>query len=265
MVAQAKAVVLLSGGLDSATVAARARADGCEVIALSFNYGQRNAQELAAARDIAAHFGIAEHFIVNVDLSAWGGSLLTSASGNADEVPPPGRSTTNYVPGRNTVFIALALSLAEAKGAEAIYLGFTAADRHYPDTGPAYLDAFGKLLSQAGQFTAALRLVAPLIDASKVSIVRQALDYGVPVEKTWSCYGAGEQPCGTCVACNIRDRALILAGRADLATATGRQAHADEVDTVSRLLWRFMLRDAISTSRPADRPMPATLDYQGDR
>lgn len=260
-----KVVVLLSGGLDSATVAARALADGCEVIALSFNYGQRNSQELGAARLIAAHFGIDEHFIVNVDLSAWGGSLLTGGQAESEAVPPSGRSNTNYVPGRNTVFIALALSLAEAKGAEAIHLGFTAADRRYPDTGLAYLDAFGRLLNMAGRSTAALRLVAPLIDDNKASIVQQALDHGVPIALTWSCYAEGAQPCGACVACTIRDRALILTGRADLATAAGRQMHAEEADAVSKLLWRFMLRDAISTGRPIDRSGPENSDERAER
>lgn len=250
--AKTKAVVLLSGGLDSATVAARAVTDGYKLIALSFDYGQRNSQEIRAARLLAAHFEIEEHFITSVDLSAWGGSLLTSGEGDSGAAQLPGRSNTNYVPGRNTVFIALALSLAEAKGAKAIYLGFTAADRHYPDTGPAYLEAFGKLLNKAGQATAALRLVAPLIDDTKLSIVRQALDYGIPIERTWSCYAEGEQPCGLCIACNIRDRALILAGRADLATAVGLQTHTEEADIIGKLLWRFMLRGAISTGRHPD-------------
>lgn len=232
-------------------MAARALADGCEVIALSFNYGQRNSRELMAARSIATLLGIEEHFVLDVDLSRWGGSLLTGGRRDPEAAATPALS--NYVPGRNTVFIALALSLAEAKGAEAIYLGFTAADTHYPDSQPAYLDAFARLASLAtrvGQSAAAPRLVAPLIQDSKASIVRQALELGVPVERTWSCYANGERPCGACVACRIRDRALILAGRPNLATPEGRQAHEEEAESVGRLLWRFMLRDAIPAGRP---------------
>lgn len=150
-----KAIVLLSGGLDSATAAAQAIADGYAPIALSFRYGQRHERELAAAQTVAAHLGIQDHYVMDVNLAQWGGSSLTDLS---EPLPQDGPRLyaipTTYVPGRNTVFIALALSLAEAKGAEAIYLGINAVDYSgYPDCRPEYLEAFqqlAQLSSKAG-------------------------------------------------------------------------------------------------------------------
>ena len=143
---QKKAVVLLSGGLDSATVAAIAISEGYEVIALSFRYGQRHHKELAAAQTIAPILGIKEHLIIDINLSQWGGSSLTDP---AMEIPQDGVQPniipSTYVPGRNTVFIAIALSLAEAKNARAIYLGINAVDYSgYPDCRPDYLAAYQK-------------------------------------------------------------------------------------------------------------------------
>lgn len=218
-----KAVVLLSGGLDSATAAAQAIADGYEVIALSFNYGQRHARELLAAKQIATHLGIKDHFIIEVNLAQWGGSALTDSSLsvptdgiNPNEIP------ITYVPGRNTVFIAIALSLAEAQNAEAIYLGINAVDYSgYPDCRPEYLEAYqhlATLSSKAGLDGKAPKLVAPLVMDSKVEIVHRALRLGVPIELTWSCYQGEETPCGVCDSCRIRDQALQEAGRPDLAS-----------------------------------------------
>ena len=223
-----KAVVLLSGGLDSATAAAIALADGYEAIALSFRYGQRHHKELAAATKIAKFLGIKEHFTIDVNLSQWGGSSLTDESMaisqtgvQADVIP------STYVPGRNTVFIAIALSLAEAKNASAIYLGINAVDYSgYPDCRPEYLQAYqqlANLASKAGIEGHAPQLVAPLVKASKADIVRRALELNVPIADTWSCYQGGETPCGVCDSCRIRDRALIEVGREDLATETGRK------------------------------------------
>ncbi len=222
-----KAVVLLSGGLDSATAAAQAQADGYEVIALSLFYGQRHERELEAAKAIALALGIREHYRMNVNLSQWGGSSLTDIAmavpieGTAADVIP-----STYVPGRNTVFIAIALSLAEAKQAEAIYLGINAVDYSgYPDCRPDYLAAFQQLAllsSKVGVEGHAPRLVAPLVMDSKVDIVRRALRLGVPIDLTWSCYQGGEVPCGVCDSCRIRDRALVEAGRSDLATDLDR-------------------------------------------
>ncbi|MBF2090587.1 MAG: 7-cyano-7-deazaguanine synthase QueC [Synechococcales cyanobacterium K44_A2020_017] len=222
-----KAVVLLSGGLDSATAAAQAIADGYEAIALSFQYGQRHQRELAAALHVVRHLGIQQHFMLDVNLGQWGGSSLTDA---AMTLPQDGVQSgvipNTYVPGRNTVFIALALSLAEAQQAEAIYLGINAVDYSgYPDCRPDYLAAFQQLAnlsSKVGLEGKAPQVVAPLVEDSKVDIVRRALALGVPIDQTWSCYEGGEQPCGLCDSCRIRDRALIDAGRPDLASAVGR-------------------------------------------
>lgn len=224
-----KAVVLLSGGLDSATCAAQAIADGYQVIALSMDYGQRHQKELLAAKAIAQSLGITDHRSITVDLAQWGGSSLTDAAMNlptdgvkANEIP------STYVPGRNTVFIAIALSLAEAEAASTVYLGINAVDYSgYPDCRPEYLAAFqtlATLSSKAGLEGRAPELVAPLVMDSKTDIVQRALRLGVPIEKTWSCYKGDPEPCGVCDSCRIRDAALIQAGRADLATKAGQAA-----------------------------------------
>ncbi len=211
-----KAVILLSGGLDSATVAAQAIADGYQAIALSFRYGQRHERELLAARQVAEALNIRDHFIVDVNLAQWGGSALTDASiAMPIEGVQVGEIPITYVPGRNTVFIAIALSLAEAKGAEAIYLGINAVDYSgYPDCRPDYLDAFQKLAtlsSKVGVEGNAPKLVAPLVMDSKTDIVRRARRLGVPIDLTWSCYQGGEIPCGVCDSCRIRNQALMEA------------------------------------------------------
>lgn len=218
---QPKAVVLLSGGLDSATVAAQAQADGYQVIALSVHYGQRHDRELQSAQTIAQHLGIQHHIVLGVNLGQWGGSSLTDPNQTLPDqgVDPTGIPST-YVPGRNTVFIALALSLAEAQGAEAIYLGINAVDYSgYPDCRPDYLAAFqtlANLSSKVGLEGHAPRLVAPLVQDSKVAIVQRAMALGVPIHLTWSCYAGGEQPCGRCDSCRIRDQALGEAGYPEL-------------------------------------------------
>ncbi|NEQ31165.1 MAG: 7-cyano-7-deazaguanine synthase QueC [Leptolyngbya sp. SIO4C5] len=223
-----KAIILLSGGLDSATAAAQAIADGYTPIALSLNYGQRHERELIAATTISAHLGIQKHHVLAVNLAQWGGSSLTNA---CEPLPQTGLTAaipSTYVPGRNTVFIAIALSLAEAEAATAIYLGINAVDYSgYPDCRPEYLAAFQQLAnlsSKAGIEGKAPQLIAPFVTASKADIVRRALQLGVPIEATWSCYQGGEVPCGRCDSCRIRDRALIEVGRPDLATPEGRQA-----------------------------------------
>ncbi|MGB2925507.1 MAG: 7-cyano-7-deazaguanine synthase QueC [Limnothrix sp.] len=215
------AIVLLSGGLDSATSAAQAIADGYEIIALSFQYGQKHSRELLAAKNIAEHLGITEHFIMDVNLSRWGGSSLTDEK---QDIPKDGIQTdtipSTYVPGRNTVFIALALSLAEAKNAEAIYLGINAVDYSgYPDCRPDYLAAYqtlANLSSKVGIEGHAPKLIAPLVLDSKVDIVKKAIAHNVPIAETWSCYQGGEKPCGVCDSCRIRDEALIQAGYPEL-------------------------------------------------
>ena len=186
-----KAVVLLSGGLDSATTAAIAIAEGYQAIALSFRYGQRHHKELEAAQKIAKALKITQHFIIDVNLSEWGGSSLTDKS---IEIPQDGLEEnvipSTYVPGRNTVFIAIALSLAEAQNAQAVYLGINAVDYSgYPDCRPEYLQAYQKLAnlsSKAGIEGQAPQLVAPLVQDSKADIDRLALELNVPIADTRS-------------------------------------------------------------------------------
>jgi len=220
------AIALLSGGLDSATAAALALEDGQRVIGLSFDYGQRHRRELEAAACIAERLGLAEHHTISVNLAAWGGSALTdsriavpSEGLQADAIP------CTYVPGRNTVFIAIGLSLAEARGAERLVLGVNAVDYSgYPDCRPDYLEAFqhlADLASKAGREGHGIQLWGPLVQWSKTRIVQEALRLGVPINDTWSCYSGGAQPCGVCDSCRIRDAALIEAGRPDLASQPG--------------------------------------------
>ena len=224
MSAQPLTIALLSGGLDSATAAALAREAGHRVIGLSFDYGQRHRRELEAAASVAAALGLEEHHTIAVNLAAWGGSSLTdgalaipSAGVEAGVIP------STYVPGRNTVFIALGLSLAEARGAERLVLGVNAVDYSgYPDCRPDYLDAFqalADLASKAGREGHGAQLWAPMVHWSKTRIVQEALRLNVPIAATWSCYSGGAQPCGVCDSCRIRDAALIEAGRPDLASA----------------------------------------------
>jgi 7-cyano-7-deazaguanine synthase len=221
--AQPLTIALLSGGLDSATAAALAREAGHRVIGLSFDYGQRHRRELEAAASVAAALGLEEHHTIAVNLAAWGGSSLTDG---ALAIPSAGVAAgvipSTYVPGRNTVFIALGLSLAEARGAERLVLGVNAVDYSgYPDCRPDYLDAFqtlADLASKAGREGHGAQLWAPMVHWSKTRIVQEALRLNVPIAATWSCYSGGAQPCGVCDSCRIRDAALIEAGRPDLAS-----------------------------------------------
>lgn len=222
-----RAVILLSGGLDSSTVLGLATRAGLDCTALSFRYGQRHTTELERAARIAAHFGAA-HRVVDINIGAFGGSALTDETltvptdGTPPDVIPP-----TYVPGRNTVFIAVGLSLAEAIDAAELHLGINAVDYSgYPDCRPEYLEAYQRLAhlaTKAGIEGRGTELVAPLMTMTKAGIVRAALDIGVPIELTWSCYQGGSEPCGRCDSCRIRDEALLAAGHPELATPLGRQ------------------------------------------
>jgi len=217
------AIALLSGGLDSATAAALALEAGYGVIGLSFDYGQRHVRELAAAKAVAQSLQLAEHHTIAVNLASWGGSSLTD---RAIAVPTDGVQCglipNTYVPGRNTVFIALGLSLAEARGATKLVLGVNAIDYSgYPDCRPDYLKAFqalADLASTSGREGHGAQLWAPLVHWSKTDIVREARRLGVPIDATWSCYSGGDQACGVCDSCRIRDAALIEAGYPELAS-----------------------------------------------
>lgn len=220
-----QAVVLLSGGLDSATAAVWAVARGLALSALSVDYGQRHRIELDAARDVAGSLGIADHVIVKVDLAAFGGSALVDASiavphGRPDAEISHGIPAT-YVPARNTVFLSLALAMAETRGAEAIVLGINAVDYSgYPDCRPEYLEAFARmatLATKAGVEGKPLEFLAPLVDLSKEAIIRLGLSLGLDYGLTTSCYDPlpNGRPCGTCDSCRIRTAGFAAAGAAD--------------------------------------------------
>ncbi len=215
------AVVLLSGGLDSATVLAIARREGREVSALSFDYGQRHRVELAAAARVAEALGAARHVVVPLDLRAFGGSALT---GDID-VPKDalGRDAipVTYVPARNTVFLALALAYAEARGAEEIWIGVNAVDfSGYPDCRPEFLDAFRRVIlagTKSGVERGEPRVVAPLLRMSKENIIRTGASLGVDYSLTLSCYdpdGEG-RACGHCDSCLLRKEGFAAAGEPD--------------------------------------------------
>ena len=224
---QRTAIALLSGGMDSATAAALALEQGDRVIGLSFDYGQRHRRELDAAAAVAQQLGLAEHHCIAVNLASWGGSALTDASISIpSEGVQEGIIPTTYVPGRNTVFIAIGLSLAEARGAERLVLGVNAVDYSgYPDCRPDYLKTFQELAdlaSKAGREGHGTQLWAPLVHWSKTRIVEEALRLNVPIEATWSCYSGGTHPCGVCDSCRIRDEALRAANRPDLCSSAQR-------------------------------------------
>ena len=224
-----RAVVLLSGGLDSATAAAIARHDGFELYALTVAYGQRHVSELAAARRVAAALQVARHVEMSVDLSAFGGSALTSA------VPvPKGRALdsaeipTTYVPARNTVFLALAVAWAEALGARDVFIGVNALDYSgYPDCRPAFIEAFERLTAlgtKAGVEGEPFRIRAPLIRLTKAEIIRRGVELGVDYGLTRSCYDPTPEgrPCGTCDSCRLRARGFAELGMADPAVGGER-------------------------------------------
>ncbi|MEA2239210.1 MAG: 7-cyano-7-deazaguanine synthase [Thermoanaerobaculia bacterium] len=216
-----KAVVLLSGGLDSATVLAIARSEGRSCHALSFAYGQRHEIELAASRRVAASIGVDEHVVFPMDLRVFGGSSLTSdVEVPKDVVDAPGIPTT-YVPARNTIFLALALGFAEAREAQEIWIGVNAVDfSGYPDCRPEFLDAFQRVIAtgtRSGVEHGEPRLVAPLVTMSKAEIIRRGTALGVDYAITHSCYDPDDhgRACGHCDSCILRRRGFEEAGVAD--------------------------------------------------
>ena len=220
-----KAVVLLSGGVDSATTLAIARAEGYELYALSFSYGQRHSRELESARRVAAALGAKEHLILTLDLRAIGGSALT-----ADIPVPKGRSAeeigrgipVTYVPARNTIFLSHALAWAEVLGAEHIFFGANIYDYSgYPDCRREYVDAFERmanLATKAGvEGTSRFKIHTPLIRMTKAEIVRRGHDLGLDFGLTWSCYEptSDSKACGRCDSCLLRKKGFAEAGLTD--------------------------------------------------
>jgi 7-cyano-7-deazaguanine synthase len=215
-----KAVVLLSGGLDSATVLALARAQGFSCYALSVAYGQRHVAELQAAAKVATRFGATEHQVIQVNLDAMGGSALTDRSIAVPETPSVGIPVT-YVPARNTLFLSLALGWAEVIGARDLFIGINAVDYSgYPDCRPQFVEAFqqlARLATKAGVEGAVFNIHTPLIHWSKAEIISEGLRHGVDYAETVSCYQADAdgRACGRCDSCRIRSQGFAEAGIAD--------------------------------------------------
>jgi 7-cyano-7-deazaguanine synthase len=217
-----RAVLLLSGGLDSYTAGAIARRDGYDLYAVTVRYGQVHQREVAAARDVARDLGVKRHIELTVDLAAFGGSTLVGdgAIPKDRDLEGPGIPST-YVPARNTIFLSLALGWAEVLGAEAIVLGVNALDYSgYPDCRPEYLEAFERLASlatRAGVEGGRLQITAPLVHLSKADIIREGLTLGLDYGLTHSCYDPDPSgaPCQRCDSCRLRARGFAQAGLPD--------------------------------------------------
>jgi 7-cyano-7-deazaguanine synthase len=216
-----RAVVLLSGGLDSATVLAIARAAGHECYALSVDYGQRHRAELAAAARVAQALGVVEHRTLRIDLGGIGGSALTDPSIAVPEAPQIGIPVT-YVPARNTVMLSFALGWAEVLGAPSIYIGVNAVDYSgYPDCRPAFVEAFERVANLATKVAVEglmkFSIVTPLMDLTKAQIIQRGVALGLDYGLTVSCYQADEagRACGRCDACRLRREGFKSAGIAD--------------------------------------------------
>jgi 7-cyano-7-deazaguanine synthase len=218
--ARPRAVVLLSGGLDSATVLALANEQGYETYALSVHYGQRHSSELDAAARIARALGAREHRVMGVDLAGIGGSALTDPAIAVPTTPSTGIPST-YVPARNTLMLSLALGWAEVQGARALFIGVNAVDYSgYPDCRPEFIAAFSevaRLGTRAGVEGAPLRIEAPLINLSKAEIIREGVRLGVDYALTVSCYQADAEgrACGRCDSCRLRHEGFVAAGVPD--------------------------------------------------
>ena len=222
-----RAVVLLSGGLDSATTLAMARRDGLSCHALSLNYGQRHYAELDAARRVAQSFGVVEHRIMHLDMGAFGGSALTDLSLAVPEMSSVGIPVT-YVPARNTIMLSLALGWAEVLDADVIYIGVNALDYSgYPDCRQEFIDAFQSMANLATKRAvngASIEIRAPLISMTKAEIVSLGISLGVDYLQTVSCYQADVEgrACGRCDSCRLRRQGFEQAGLDDLTRYVAR-------------------------------------------
>ncbi|WP_413172093.1 7-cyano-7-deazaguanine synthase QueC [Anabaena azotica] len=218
-----KAVILLSGGLDSSTVLYQARADGCECYAISFDYQQRHRRELHSAVLVGKSVGVVQHQVVNFDLRLWGGSALTDDAialpqeRSLDEMSQ--NIPVTYVPARNTIFLSFALGYAEAIAAERVYIGVNALDYSgYPDCRPDYIQAMQEVFrlgTKQGREGQPIKIVAPLVNLKKTEIIQLGNQLGVPWELTWSCYAGGDQACGVCDSCRLRLAAFAELGLVD--------------------------------------------------
>ncbi len=218
-----KAVVLLSGGLDSATTAAIAKSEGFDILAISFDYGQRHSRELESARAVAKSLGALDHLIVQFDLRNIGGSALTADIDvplDRDESKMSADRPVTYVPARNTIFLSFALAYAESSGAQDIYVGVSQVDYSgYPDCRSEFIKAFenmANLATKAGvEGTSKFTIHTPLINLTKAETIRRGLELGVDYSLTWSCYQGREHPCGRCDSCRLRISGFEEAGTKD--------------------------------------------------
>ncbi len=216
-----KAIVLLSGGLDSTTTLAKALSDGHEVVALSFRYGQRHSKELISAANVAKHYGV-KHVIVNLDLS-----MFRSALTREDLVVPENRDESKmgqdipitYVPARNIIMLSVAAGLCESVDADRIYIGANSVDYSgYPDCRPEFFEAYEKMIAvgtKAGVEGRPIKIETPILRYSKADIVRLGKKLHAPLELTWSCYEGGEKACGKCDSCQLRLKGFEEAGYKD--------------------------------------------------
>lgn len=215
-----KAVVLLSGGLDSTTTLAQAIADGCEPTAISFRYGQKHTKELVSAENVCKHYGVA-HVVIDLNLSSFRSALTRKdidvpmdREGKLDEDIP-----ITYVPARNIVFLSIAAGLAESIDADRVYIGANAVDYSgYPDDRPDFFKAYEEMLAKgtkAGVEGHPVKIMTPLLYLSKADIVRLGKELKAPLELTWSCYNGGEKACGHCDSCRLRLEGFRKAGYKD--------------------------------------------------
>ncbi len=220
-----KAVILLSGGLDSTTLLAHATSQGFEMYALSFDYGQRHQTELDFAKKIAENFSAKSHRVIQINMNSIGGSALTDESidvpTDAKEGGEDGGIPVTYVPARNTIFLSYALALAEVVDAEHIFIGVNAVDYSgYPDCRPEYIEAFetmANLATKKGVMGCPVHIVTPLINLTKAEIIQMGLELGVDYAQTVSCYQANDkgEACGICDSCRLRRQGFKVAGVSD--------------------------------------------------
>jgi 7-cyano-7-deazaguanine synthase len=224
-----RALVVLSGGLDSTVCMGLAHREADAVVAVTFDYGQRHRVELDHARAVATHYGD-EQLVVRLDASQWGGSALTDPSlpvPDAEQAASsPDRIPVTYVPARNLIFLSVAMGVAEARDADALYLGINALDYSgYPDCRPEFVASFAAtaaLATKRGVEGRPVAVLTPLVDLTKAGIVRLGLNIGAPLGLTWSCYRGDQHPCGTCDSCVLRAKGFAEAGVADPALGTAR-------------------------------------------
>ncbi|HEY9823367.1 MAG TPA: 7-cyano-7-deazaguanine synthase QueC [Candidatus Sericytochromatia bacterium] len=218
-----KAIILLSGGLDSSTVLYQAKADGYQCYALSFDYQQRHRRELESAKAIARCANVKEHQVIGFDLRQWGGSALTDDDIDLPEHRSLDQMSQNipitYVPARNTIFLSFGLSYAEAIAAERVYVGVNALDYSgYPDCRPDYIEAMQRVFelgTKQGREGQTIKIVTPLIDLKKTAIIELGDRLGVPWEQTWSCYAGDDVACRVCDSCQLRLAAFAELGLKD--------------------------------------------------